>query len=43
MDDKRRKIQMELALTTRPEGEAQRSASGGTESSKAEAGDRLPL
>lgn len=36
MDDKRQKIQMELALTTRPEGEAQKSAPRGTESSKAE-------
>jgi RNA-directed DNA polymerase len=36
MDDKRPKTQMELALTTRPEGEARGSAAGGTESPKAE-------
>ena len=36
MDDKRQKIQLELTLTTQPEGEAQRSAPEGTESPKAE-------
>ena len=35
MDDKRQKTQLELALTTRPEGEPQGSAAGGTEASKA--------
>jgi RNA-directed DNA polymerase len=36
MDDKRPKIQMELALTTRPEGEARGSAAEGIESLMAE-------
>lgn len=36
MDDKRQKIQLELALTTGPEGETQKSAARGTESSRAE-------